>query len=171
MKRVALIGLTLALSACETDATDPSKQPIVFTAQLTTGAEVPALPNPSEAGGSGTVTITMVLPRDASGNVTGDGKANFQFALTGFPPNTVIRLAHIHIGGAGVAGTIKVDTGLTVPTAITLADGSAVINATDRLVLQVDGQAILANPAGYYFNAHSNLNPQGVVRGQLVRQQ
>jgi hypothetical protein len=170
MKRFALIGLTLALAACETDATDPSKQPIVFTAQLTTAAET-AFPGPSEAGGSGTVTISMVLPRDASGNVTGDGTANFQYALSGFPPGTVIRLAHIHIGPAGVAGPIRVDTGLTVPTAITLTDGSAVINATEKLVLQSDGQGILANPAGYYFNAHSNLNPGGVVRGQLVRVQ
>lgn len=171
MRRVVLIGLTLALAACETDATDPSKQPIVFTAQLTTAAEVPALVAPSEAGGSGTVTITMLLPRDASGNVTGDGTANFQYALTGFPPGTVIRLAHIHIGPAGVQGQVRVDTGLTVPTAITLESGSAVINATDRLVLQADGQGILNNTAGYYFNAHSNLNPIGVVRGQLVRVQ
>jgi hypothetical protein len=30
--------------------------------------------------------------------------------------------------------------------------------------------AILANPAGYYFNLHSALNPIGVVRGQLAKQ-
>jgi hypothetical protein len=29
---------------------------------------------------------------------------------------------------------------------------------------------ILANPAGFYFNAHTVLNPGGAVRGQLVRQ-
>lgn len=170
MRRIALIGLTLALGACGSD-TDPSKLPLVFTAQLTTAAEVPALPSPSEAGGSGTVTITMMLPRDSAGNVTGPGTANFQFVLTGFPPNTEIRLAHIHIGPAGVAGGIRVNTDLSPATAVVLANGSAVINATDKTVLQADGQGILANPAGYYFNAHSALNPGGVVRGQLVRQQ
>ena len=30
-------------------------------------------------------------------------------------------------------------------------------------------QAIINNPAGFYFNAHSTLNPGGVVRGQLVK--
>ncbi len=28
---------------------------------------------------------------------------------------------------------------------------------------------ILSNPAGFYFNVHSTLNPGGVARGQLVR--
>jgi filamentous hemagglutinin family protein len=30
-------------------------------------------------------------------------------------------------------------------------------------------QAIINNPAGYYFNAHSAINTGGVVRGQLVK--
>ncbi|MBA2305270.1 MAG: CHRD domain-containing protein [Acidobacteria bacterium] len=30
--------------------------------------------------------------------------------------------------------------------------------------------AIISNPAGWYFNVHSTLNPTGAVRGQLVRQ-
>jgi hypothetical protein len=32
-------------------------------------------------------------------------------------------------------------------------------------------QTILNNPAGFYFNVHSTLNPGGVARGQLVRVQ
>jgi hypothetical protein len=28
--------------------------------------------------------------------------------------------------------------------------------------------SIVANPAGFYFNVHTTLNPGGVVRGQLV---
>jgi hypothetical protein len=30
-------------------------------------------------------------------------------------------------------------------------------------------QAVLNNPAGFYFNVHTTLNPGGAVRGQLVR--
>ena len=30
--------------------------------------------------------------------------------------------------------------------------------------------SIVANPAGFYFNVHSTLNPGGVVRGQLRAQ-
>jgi hypothetical protein len=29
--------------------------------------------------------------------------------------------------------------------------------------------AILANPAGHYFNVHTALNPNGAMRGQLSR--
>jgi hypothetical protein len=32
-------------------------------------------------------------------------------------------------------------------------------------------QQIINNPAGFYFNAHSTLNPGGVARGQLVKVQ
>ena len=31
-------------------------------------------------------------------------------------------------------------------------------------------QQIIDNPAGFYFNVHTPLNPSGAVRGQLTRQ-
>jgi hypothetical protein len=31
-------------------------------------------------------------------------------------------------------------------------------------------QSIIDNPANFYFNVHSSLNPGGVARGQLVKQ-
>jgi hypothetical protein len=31
-------------------------------------------------------------------------------------------------------------------------------------------QTVVANPAGHYFNVHTQLNTGGAVRGQLVRQ-
>ena len=40
----------------------------------------------------------------------------------------------------------------------------------DRRAADIANQ-ILTNPAGYYFNVHSTLNPGGVARGQLVRTQ
>ena len=175
MRRLAMFALALAVigaSACDDDSpNDPSAQPIVFTAQLNSANEVPAIPNASEAAGTGAVTITMNLERDSSGNVTGGGTANFQFVLTGFPAGTVIQAAHIHTGAAGVAGGVRVNTGLTQATAVTLSNGSATINASDATVTASDAQGIVANPAAWYFNVHSSLNPGGVVRGQLVRVQ
>jgi hypothetical protein len=37
-------------------------------------------------------------------------------------------------------------------------------------VSQADAQAIINNPAGYYFNVHTALTPGGAIRGQLVKQ-
>jgi hypothetical protein len=173
MRRYAIFALALAFGApaCDSDDTDPSAQPIVFTATMNSANEVPAIPQPSEAAGTGTATITFSGPRDGSGSFTGGVTATFQYNLTGFPNGTVIRAAHIHIGASGVGGNIVVDTGLTPATAVTLATGAPVINATGpNVVDQTLANTIASNPAGYYFNVHSNLNPGGVVRGQLVRQ-
>ena len=35
---------------------------------------------------------------------------------------------------------------------------------------QADATNIVANPAGFYFNVHTAINPGGAVRGQLVKQ-
>jgi hypothetical protein len=52
-----------------------------------------------------------------------------------------------------------------------LANGSGSFTAVQSVVDPALAQTIINNPAGYYFNAHSTLNPGGVVRGQLVKVQ
>jgi filamentous hemagglutinin family protein len=53
-----------------------------------------------------------------------------------------------------------------------MGDGTANITVTGaRDVTQTEAQQIVANPAGYYFNVHTQLNPGGAVRGQLTRTQ
>ena len=93
--------------------------------------------------------------------------------LSGFPSGTPIRIAHIHSGAAGVNGPIVVDTGLLPGDNLTLADGRGSFTKTATLsgaTLDVVSQ-IIANPSAFYFNAHSAVNPGGVVRGQLDRVQ
>jgi hypothetical protein len=170
MRRVVLIGLTLALAACDTDATDPSKQPIVFTVALSAANEVPAVVAP-ETNGTGTATITFNVPRDASGNVTGPGTWNVQAVISGLAPTTTITLSHIHTGASGIRGAVFVDTLLTAANAIPVPNGAATINFTELPISQVQAQTVINSPAGHYFNMHSPTNPVGVVRGQLVRQQ
>jgi hypothetical protein len=115
--------------------------------------------------------MTFNLTRDASNNVTG-ATVNFVVNLTNFPNGTSWRLAHIHEGGSGVAGPVRIDTKLTPNTAITLTNGSVSNQQfTSDLVTDVTLlNSILNNPAGFYFNAHTAVNPTGAVRGQLVRQ-
>jgi hypothetical protein len=170
MKRIALLAILSAVAACGSDSpTTPTTGPIVFTAPLSAANEVPPVTN-ADANGRGTATITLTAPRDASGAITGAGTMNFSVQLSGFPAATEVRLAHIHPGATGINGSPLVNTGLTAATAVTLADGSGSLNFTNVAVSQVDAQAIVSNPAGYYFNAHTAANPGGAVRGQLVRQ-
>jgi hypothetical protein len=173
MRRFGLIALTAALvvPGCGSSSSqNPSQQPVVFTAQLRTGNEVPPISNTTEANAQGTVTITFNVPRDSSGNPTGDGTWNVQAVVSGFPDGSQIRAAHIHNGAAGVQAGVFVDTGQLASNPVPLPGGSATINYTNVPITQSQAAAVMANPAGHYFNMHSILNPGGVIRGQLTRQ-
>ena len=171
MKRFAVAALALALgsAACSSSNTSPSTTKPTFTADLRASNEV-SLPNSTEAGGTGTATITFDVTKDAAGNVTG-GTATFQVTLSNFPPGTPINIAHIHQGAAGTNGSIVFSTSLAAGEVV-LTNGSGSFTKTgiapaDPSIIQ----QIINNPSGFYFNAHSTLNPGGVIRGQLVKVQ
>jgi filamentous hemagglutinin family protein len=170
MKRIALLAALTVFAGCGSDSpTTPTNGPIVFTAALSAANEVPPVTN-ADANGRGTATMTLTAPRDSSGAITGPGTMNFAVQLSGFPAGTVVRAAHIHPGAAGTNGNALVDTRLTPANPITLTDGTGTLTVNGIDVLQADAQAIVANPAGFYFNAHTTVNTGGAVRGQLVRQ-
>jgi acyl dehydratase len=64
-----------------------------------------------------------------------------------------------------------VNTGLTPATAIAMPSGTATVSMTVNTLTQAQATDITANPANYYFNVHSPVNPGGAVRGQLTRTQ
>ncbi len=178
MKRLGFAVLMSAavafgVAACDDDdnPTGPSNQPVIFTATLLPSNEVPAVTN-ADSTGRGTVTITFNLTRDAAGAITA-GTVTFNAPLTTFPAGTVVRAAHIHNGAAGVNASVFIDTGLTAAAAITLTNGSGTLdfqNVSGSTVTPANLQAVIDNPAGHYFNVHTNLNTGGAVRGQLARQ-
>lgn len=174
MKRlIAIAAMATLVAACGDDngPTGPSNTgPLVFTAELSAANEVPPVTN-AEANARGNATITINVPRDANGAPTGAGTANFAVQLSGFPAGTPAILAHIHTGAAGVNGGVVVNTGLSPGAPIVIADGTATMTINDRPVSQEVATNIMNNPAGFYFNVHTPLNPGGAVRGQLVRQQ
>ncbi len=177
MKRLTIAATILAAgfvaASCDDDnPTGPSNTgPIVFNVQLAASNEVPPISN-AESNARGTATITFNVPRDGSGNPTGGGTAVFAVQLSNFPTGSVARAAHIHPGAAGVNGTVLVDTGLSSASPVNIAgDGTGSFNLTQSGLTQDQATQIVANPAGYYFNVHTVLNPGGAVRGQLVRQQ
>ena len=173
VKRAAVILFAaVAFAACDDDSPTAPSDPnvVVFTAQLSAANEVPPITG-TEANARGDVRITFNLTRDAANAITG-ATASFVVNLSNFPNGSRWTLAHIHTGAAGVPGGVVVNTGLTPATGIDLPSGS-VSNHVLTAPSPVDATTtnnILSNPAGFYFNVHSVLNPTGAVRGQLVRQ-
>lgn len=174
MKRFAMMAAVALLAAgCGSNSNPggPSAAPttITFTAALSPANEVPPVTN-ADAPARGTGTFTLNLTRDGSGTIT-EATATFVFSVTGFPAGTQIRAMHVHGGGPGATGSPVVDSGLTAATAFTLTDGAGTnLTISNRPVGAALAQQIIDNPNGYYFNIHSNLNPGGAARAQLVRQ-
>jgi hypothetical protein len=161
--------LVFALGCGSKTPTAPSNpNQFKFTAALQPGNEVPAVTN-AEAGGRGTATITMNVTKDSAGTITA---ATFDFTVdvTGFPAGTGITAAHIHPGAAGATGGALVSMQLGAGE-IVLVNGAQVITKTNLTGgTAAQAQDMINNPANWYFNIHTALNPGGVARGQLVKQ-
>lgn len=154
-----LAACTLTAGCGDDGPTSPSAAPLVFSAILSPANEVPPIGN-AESGGRGAVQITF----------TG-GTADFYYQLNGFPGGTTIVGAHIHPAPAGVNGPVIISTGASAAASLTLPNGSAEFRVSGIPVEAALIQAIVNNPAAFYFNVHSPLNPGGFTRGQLTRVQ
>ena len=170
MKRFAVLAAILAIGsvACGKSSTEPSA-PVkpTFTAALSPANEVPPITN-AESTGRGTATITFDVTKDAAGNIT-SGTVTFVADLTGFPAGTPFNIAHIHQAAAGVNGSVVVNTSLAAGQVVASAAGTASFTRSGIAAEPALLQQIINNPAGFYFNVHSTLNPGGVARGQLVK--
>lgn len=142
------------------------------TVTMSPAQEVPPIPagNP-DAAATATATITVNPTRDAQGVATG-GSINFAISYSGFPANTVIRGLHIHEQVTGMNGPIVFDTGINAANPVITPTGSGTINIAVP-VLNTNAnrmafQRLLANPAGFYVNLHTSVNPGGAIRAQLT---
>jgi hypothetical protein len=114
--------------------------PMGFSADLANGGD-------GDEDGSGTATIT--IDPDT-------GEVCYDLSVDGIGPATA---SHIHVGAEGESGDV------VVPLDADGFDGtsSACVDASDA-----DLDAIIADPAGYYVNIHTEEFPAGAIRGQLV---
>jgi hypothetical protein len=112
------------------------------------------------------VTITFHLTRDATNTITA-ATVDFVASMSGFPAGTVLIAAHIHPGAAGVNGPVLISTNIAQGE-VTMPNGSGSLVHSNSSLTPSDVQAIINNPAGYYFNIHTPANAGGVARGQLV---
>jgi hypothetical protein len=173
MKHCAILTLAIGLfaSACSSSSsptstsTTPTKP--TFTADLRPSNETTPVVGP-ETSGSGTATVTLDVTKDAAGNITA-ATATFVVNMSGFPNGTTLTGAHIHPGAAGVAGGVVISAGLAAGEVV-LTNGSGSFTKAGLTVDAALAQAIINNPAGYYFNIHTATNGGGVARGQLVKQ-
>jgi hypothetical protein len=116
-----------------------------FATTMTGAAEVPG---PGDPDGSGTASITLNH---------GQTEICFELTVLGIAPATA---AHIHIGGAGVAGPVVVP--LAPPTSGT---SSGCVTGVDPALVK----AIIQSPQEYYVNVHNADFPAGALRGQLSK--
>lgn len=80
-------------------------------------------------------------------------------------------MAHVHQAPAGQNGMVRIDSGLGASTPTATRGGEIGVNVESVIVsdfaLVLD---IIANPAAYYLNVHSVVNPQGLLRGQMAHE-
>jgi hypothetical protein len=176
MKRLTLVVFGILLAAgCSSSSSTPSNTPTTsgttttrFVATLSPAQETPTPVTGPEAGGSGVSTIDFNITRDASGAISA-ASVNFTVTMQNFPATTVVNIAHIHTGATGVAGPILVNTNIA-PGEVVLSGGTGSFTRVGISMAAATAQSILDNPAGFYFNVHTAAFPQGVMRGQLVKQ-
>ena len=167
----AISVCALGSASCSDD--DPGPGPtgppttFVFTSALTAANEVPPVGN-AESTANGTVTITLNVTRDSAGTITA-ATTTFAISVTAFQATSNITAAHIHPGVTGVNGSFIVNVGLASGE-LALTNGAGTITKSNIATTVTQANDIIANPAAFYFNVHSTLNPGGVARGQLVRQ-
>ncbi|MGE0452548.1 MAG: CHRD domain-containing protein [Vicinamibacteria bacterium] len=161
----------LAAAGCGGDdptaPTGPTTTTTILTATLSSANEVPPIGN-AEQGATGSATVTFRVTRDPAGTVTAS-TVDFAVTMANFPAGSVARLSHIHTGAAGVVGPVLIDTTLSPSAPVSMPSGTGSFSFTGVVVSAENAAAVLANPAGFYFNVHTVLNGSGAIRGQLTR--
>jgi hypothetical protein len=177
MKRLAVLACALSLVAAGCNKSISPTVPsgvVTMISALAGSSNVPPAGS-LETGATGSVMITLT-PTDAGGNYT----ASFRISVTGLvkagvlpsplDSGSVIVAGYIHQGAAGAPGPPVLALPISQTAPIVTPSGTAQLTVGNVTVPAATATAILANPAGFYFNLYSALNQTGVMRGQLVRQ-
>ena len=151
----ATVG-ALAVVACK-DSTTAAPSSVRYVAQLSGANEVPAV----AGGATGTATFTL------SGQMI-----SYVVTVNGLSGNAAA--SHIHVGAAGANGNIvfpftaaAVQNGLVASGTIDLTQPIS----NGRTSISGDSLLTLFNNGGVYTNVHTAANPNGEIRGQIVRAQ
>jgi hypothetical protein len=128
-----------------------AQAPTTFVVPLSAENEIPGCPQGVDSGAKGTAIVR--IDEDT-------GAIRYRVVATKLPGSvTNSPGAHIHVGAADATGGVLQPLALTGRETGLVAAGTA-MNPTLAA-------AILADPAGYYVNVHTDVCPGGAVRGQL----
>jgi CHRD domain-containing protein len=158
-----MVALFVAAGLVGAASAPASAQTFTLTANLTGGNETPAPGINTGAFGSATVIVDM-----RARTVT--------YKVTVFNLPSGVTASHIHVGAVGTPGPVVVNFAPPL-TASNDFDFSGTVQDTDFILRPDQGirssddmfQAILGNNS--YVNVHSQVNPGGEIRGQLVLKQ
>ncbi len=147
--RVRLLPAVLVAPLAVGAVTAAAVPAAASTTTLTAHARgVDELPTPGPAAATATATFTVD---------TAAGRICYQMTAAGLGgPATA---AHIHQGAVGVTGPHVV---VLDPAKVNTGTATCLSVATSLAA------ALVANPAGYYFNVHTAAFPDGAARGQLM---
>ena len=157
--RAFAVALALGGLACNNDNTSPAAA-TQFSASMTSANERPT-PNASTATGSATFTID-----ETAGTIT------YNVTVANI---TNVTASHIHVGRADAAGPIVVNLLAATPPAGTIngqLTTGTITAASIGTGVPVSFATLVAliRSGDTYINVHTQANPGGEIRGQLVAQ-
>jgi uncharacterized protein (TIGR03437 family) len=168
MSIISRLSAALSLAAL-TALAQNTVESIPFRVNLSPRNEVPAI---TDLNASGFATVWLHIVRDSNQQIV-SGSVDFNIRHS-FPGAASFTGLHIHEGRAGVNGPVVIDSGLrntdnlsTDGTAGSMSrQGQVLADATAGLAAL---RGVLESPAGYYVNLHTQANPGGALRGQMMR--
>ncbi len=157
MRRPLLLSATIVLALVMSAATTHA-QTIALAATLSGSSETPGV----LTGANATAKVTLHT----------DQTVSYELDIFNMPSGTT--QAHFHVGGAGLAGPIVVDIpvpttasndfsvrGTVGPSSLRPQPTQGIRSWEDFIQSLVGGQT--------YLNVHSQVNPSGEIRGQVLR--
>ena len=150
---------------------------VVLMGLMSPANEVPPITG-TNASGFGTVVTLATCGGRPMRDCTQPTSAQviFDAVYSGMPEGTSFTGFHIHDSPAGVNGPVTINTGIGSGANAVAANpaGGVLHYEVEAPVTTVPAAAstiagLFRNPAGYYINIHTAVNPGGVIRSQLRR--
>lgn len=147
------LAVTVAVVAAAPSGADTATTKCTAYAVLKPGNEVrpPDTTDPVDSRATGAALV----------HVRGT-RLSFSVAIAN-PARETFTAGHIHAGAEGVNGPV------VVPLFSGMRDRRLFLQFDTVQITEETAAAICGDPSGYYVNYHTTQDPQGAVRGQLVR--